>query len=151
MTPLEIKEQYVSRTAKQGGHPGLYKIIKSAHARYGIENGYELDAMIGAFFMHQFLPNLEDLETEMEKVMEDLAAEAGYTGDVDKVSAIKRLMDNKFAKLTDSARVLVASLFGELDGDDDVAEYIAFRGEEFRCMQAATQVYLSRQIGEDKP
>lgn len=143
MTPEEIKNEFVERSQCQLS-PGLDKVIRSAQKR-GVKDSYELDVMITMFFMHQFLPVLNNVEERMERIFEQLREERGFeNGDPPYSEVAERFMSEVFSDMPAASKVLVASLFGELDGDPDVEEYIAFRAEEFRRAQIATRTFLER-------
>lgn len=144
MDPLGIKEEYLTRMSKLSGHPGLYKIIKSAHQKYDIENSYDLDTLITMYFMNQFLPVLNDVENHMDRIHEELSRENQFREPTYEEIA-RRYMEEVFSDMNSSAKVLTASLFGELDGDPDVEEYVQFRAAEFKKYQVSTRKALEKE------
>lgn len=143
MTPEEIKNEYVERSQRQLG-PGLEKIIQSAQKR-GVKDSYELDVMITMFFMNQFLPVLNNVENHMERILDQIREERGFeNNDPPYAEATRRFMEEVFSDMPAASKVLVASLFGELDGDPAVEEYITSRAEEFRRAQLSTRTFLEQ-------
>lgn len=144
----QIRQEYTRRHDSLCRSPGLIKLIHSAQKRYGIESSYELDALISVFLLNNYLPKLNEIGQEVDELAEDIRRESGYTREPEEEEIVRHYIDKISELHKDSTRFLVASLFGELDGDRDVEEYVKIRADELRKGQMAVTEVLHRQQKE---
>ena len=143
MENSEIIAEYEERAQRWGKHPGLTKLIESAVRKHEVKNSYDFDVLLTMFMTKNAFPDLDLLSEDFERTAEELAIESNYEKEPTTEDIMNRLVLKSFENVEQAAKTAVGRLFGELDGDPEVDEYMRHRVSEYMKLQTATFQYLT--------
>ena len=145
MNAEEIEAEFGSRASKWSRHPGLTKLLPLAVKRHNVVNSYDFDVLLTSFMAHHTLPDIDSVGADFEQAAEDLAVESGYTVTPSSTDVMNKMVHKYFGNVEGAAKTVIAQLFGELDGDADVDEYVRSRVEEcYRVHQAIYKLLAAK-------
>ena len=148
MNADEIEAEFRNRAAAWSSHPGLSKLLPLAVKKHNVANSYDFDCLLTSFMIHRTMPDIDSVGDDFAKAAEDLAAENGYTAEPTKIDIMNKAVSKYFDNVEGTAKTVVAQLFGELDGDDDVDEYVRARVAECYNLHRAVYRLLAAQKGD---
>lgn len=138
----QITKEYKDRAQQWAEHPGLTKIIEVSTRLHGIKTSYEFDVMLTLFLTQNAFPDLDAVADDYEITVDELTVENNFK-EPSAEDVMNRLAEKRFSNIEESAKTVVARLFGELDGDPEVDAYMKFRVSEYMKLQTATFQYLT--------
>lgn len=145
MDAEEIEGEFRARASKWADCPGMKKLLEVAVRKHGVTNSYDFDVLLATFMAHNMLPNIDMVEADYEHAEEELTDKNGYLdGPPSKADIMNKMISNYFGNVDAAAKTVVARLFGELDGDLEVDEYVRFRVKECYNLHQATFRLLQR-------